>query len=88
MMMAARTVKSDEARTLLRDLLDDVTAGREVVIERYNKPVGVLIPHAQWQRWKKLQREEIARIRAEMEAGTYYTFEQVEAKLKADGLLP
>jgi antitoxin (DNA-binding transcriptional repressor) of toxin-antitoxin stability system len=86
--MAVRTVKSDEARTLLRDLLDDVTAGREVVIERYNKPVGVLIPHTQWQRWKKAQREEIARIRAEMDAGHDYSFEEVEAKLKADGLLP
>jgi prevent-host-death family protein len=86
--MTIRTVKSDEARTFFRDLLDDVTAGREVVIERYNKPVGVLIPHTQWQRLKKLQREEIARIRAEMETGDFYTFEQVEAKLKADGLLP
>ncbi len=85
--MPVRTVKSDEARTLFRDLLDDVTAGREVIIERYNKPVGVLIPHAQWQQWKKLQLEELARIRAEMAAGNYYTFEQVEAKLKADGLL-
>ena len=83
-----RTVKSEEARTSMRDILDDVNAGREVIIERYNKPVGVIVPHARWQAWKRRRQEEIAQARAEIAAGEYYTFEQVEAMLKKDGLVP
>ena len=83
-----RTVKSEEARTSMRDILDDVNAGREVIIERLNKPVGVIVPHARWKAWKKRHQEEIAQARAEIAAGEYYTFEQVEAILEKDGLLP
>lgn len=43
--MALKTFKRDEARSKLRDILDEVTAGREVMIERYNQPVGVVVPH-------------------------------------------
>ncbi|MCE7985543.1 MAG: type II toxin-antitoxin system Phd/YefM family antitoxin [Caldilinea sp. CFX5] len=86
--MTVKTIKSEEARSKMRDILDDVTAGREVVIERYNKPVGVIIPHALWQRFKKLQREEIARIRQEMDAGNYRTWDEVKTELQAEGILP
>ncbi len=86
--MSIKTVKSDEARTKMRDILDDVTAGHDVVIERYNKPVGVVVPHARWLKWQQKHREEIAQARAEMDAGIYYTWEEAEAELQKRGLLP
>ena len=85
--MSVKTIKSEAARIKMRDILDEVTAGREVVIERYNKPVGVVIPHAMWKRLKQLQREEIARIRKEMDAGDYVTWDEVKAGLQAGGVL-
>lgn len=41
--MTVKTLKSDAARNHWRDLLDEVAAGADVVIERYNKPVAALI---------------------------------------------
>jgi prevent-host-death family protein len=38
------TVRSDEARRNLRNLLDEVTRGYHVTILRYDKPVAVLVP--------------------------------------------
>ena len=76
-----QTYKSDEARDKLRDILDAVTAGREVVIERYNKPVGVVVPHAAWLAYRRQRRERIERAVQRMAAGDYLTLEQVEARL-------
>ena len=83
-----KTYKSDEARLKMRDILDDVTAGRESVIERYNKPVAVVVPHALWQSIKRERKAELDAISKRMDAGEFYTGEQVEAMLKRDGLLP
>lgn len=43
--MAVKVLKSDEARQQWRNLLDDVDAGKDVVIERYTKPVAALISY-------------------------------------------
>ena len=86
--MPLKSFKSEEARIKMRDILDEVTAGREVVIERYNKPVGVMVPYALWIQLKKLHHEEIARIRAEMDAGNYVVWDEVKADLEAKGILP
>jgi prevent-host-death family protein len=47
-MMAMMTLKSDEARIRMRDVLDEAVAGREVLIQRYDKPVAVVVPYEQW----------------------------------------
>lgn len=83
-----KTYKSDEARLKMRDILDDVTAGRESVIERYNKPVAVVVPHALWQSIKRKRKAELDAISKRMDEGEYYTIDQVENILKQDGLLP
>lgn len=83
-----KTYKSDEARLKMRDILDDVTAGRESVIERYNKPVAVVVPHALWQSIKRKRKAELDAISKRMDEGEYFTMEQVETMLKQDGLLP
>jgi prevent-host-death family protein len=43
------TVKSEQARAKMRDILDVVSAGGEVVIERYDRPTAVVIGYQQWQ---------------------------------------
>ena len=39
-----RWVRSDEARTKFRDLLDDVEDGACIYVLRYDKPAAVLVP--------------------------------------------
>jgi prevent-host-death family protein len=51
-LMALMTVKSDEARIRMRDILDETVAGREVVIQRYDKPVAVVVPYELWKALK------------------------------------
>ncbi|MEZ4733259.1 MAG: type II toxin-antitoxin system prevent-host-death family antitoxin [Caldilineaceae bacterium] len=46
------TVKSDEARIRMRDILDETVAGHEVVIQRYDKPVAVVVPYELWKALK------------------------------------
>ncbi len=46
------TVKSDEARIRMRDILDETIAGHEVLIQRYDKPVAVVIPYEMWKALK------------------------------------
>lgn len=83
-----KTYGSEEARLKLRDILDDVNSGQESVIERYNKPVAVVVGYRQWQALKRLRAEQLAQSRAEARAGQTHTFEEVEQMLKRDGLLP
>lgn len=90
--MTVVTMKSDEARSRFRDILDTVFSGlTEVVIERYNKPTAVVVNYHEWQKLKELQKQqrkaEIARARGEMDAGHYFTEDQVEAGLRERGLL-
>lgn len=90
--MTIITMKSDEARSRFRDILDHVFGGlTEVVIERYNKPTAVVVNYHEWQKLKELQKQQrkdaIARARREMDAGHYFTAEQVEIELSKRGLL-
>ena len=50
--MAIMTLKSDEARIRMRDILDEAVAGREVLIQRYDKPVAVVVLYEQWKALK------------------------------------
>ncbi len=64
---------SDDLRVGLRDVLDSVLTGTEIIIERYRKPSAVLISYSQWQTLKALQeKEDIAHARqvlADIESG-------------------
>jgi len=67
--MSNITVKSSEARTRFRDLLDQVLAGKgDVVIERNGKNVAVLIPAVDY---AEIQ-EALAELRAVREASAAY----------------
>lgn len=50
--MAMMTLKSDEAHIPMREILDEAVAGREVLIQRYDKPVAVVIPYELWKAHK------------------------------------
>ncbi|MFN8441681.1 MAG: type II toxin-antitoxin system Phd/YefM family antitoxin [Caldilineaceae bacterium] len=89
--MTLKTLSSEEARTNLRDVLDEVMAGEsEVVIERHGKPTVAVISYKEFQRIQKereRRRARLARIKSEMDSGNYFTWDQVEASLKEKGLL-
>jgi prevent-host-death family protein len=44
--MEAKRMSSDAVRSGWRDVVDNVMAGGTVLVERYNKPVAVVIPYA------------------------------------------
>ncbi len=49
--MLVKTVSSEEARTHLRDVMDEVAAGEaEIVIERHGKPMVAVISYKEYQR--------------------------------------
>ena len=89
--MTLKTLSSEEARTNLRDVMDEVMAGEsEIVIERHGKPTVAVISYKEYvciQKERERRREHLIRIKAEMESGNYFTWEQVEAGLKERGLL-
>ena len=53
--MTVSTIKSDEARNTWAALLDRVLGNQseEIIIERYSRPLAVLVNHASWDRLKK-----------------------------------
>jgi PHD/YefM family antitoxin component YafN of YafNO toxin-antitoxin module len=64
-----------------------------ILLTRQGHGAGVLVHPDTWNKmvedvkhYKRMAR--IERARREMDAGNYFTQEQVEAMLKADGLLP
>jgi len=79
---------SGQARKEWRNLLDQTYAkGGEVVIERYSKPIAVLVNYEQWQVLKRQRLELLDRLSAEAKAGDYVPFEEVEAEMKARGII-
>ncbi len=76
-----KTFTSEGIYNKIGELLAAVMAGQEVVIEQHGKAVGVVVPHARWLTWKLQRRQQLDEIRADMDAGNYFTQEQVEASL-------
>ena len=68
--MTVSTIKSDEARNKWAALLDHSLSNQneEVIIERYNRPVAVLVNHAAWNRRQKAHAALLAKASAEMDA--------------------
>ena len=87
-------MKSDEARNSWRDLLDRVTAGGDIVIERYNKPVAALISYEMFlalqeerEEWKATQQAQAAVDEWRRDPTTARPWDEVKAELIAEGLL-
>jgi prevent-host-death family protein len=92
--MTVTTMKSDEARQSWRDILDIASSGGSVVVERYNKPVAVMISYEAWlavqEELEDLEvgaRAQAAYERWQKDPSTARPWEDVEADLIADGLV-
>ena len=77
------TFKSDEARKRWRDMMDAALVGKDVVIERYDKPQAVLVNYEQWQKEKARLRElelaaEARRIKGMIDGGKMSTISHEE----------
>jgi PHD/YefM family antitoxin component YafN of YafNO toxin-antitoxin module len=79
--------KSDEARKRWRDMMDAALTGKEVVIERYDKPQAVLLNYQQWETWKRQRVVYLDELSKQIDDGEYLTHEQVMADLRERGLI-
>lgn len=60
------TITADQARINWRDTIDAAFKGDEIVIERYSKPVAVVVNYDDWQRRRFTQREVEAIVKAKL----------------------
>lgn len=92
--MTALTMKSREARSKWRELLDQVLTGNDVLIERNGKPIAVMIPVADYEALLDVLDD----LRAARQAGAIYKawkkdpstgmpWSEARAELVAEGLL-
>ena len=89
--MTVQTFKSEMVRQSWRDRLDDVFRGAAIIIERYSKPIAVLISHDEYQRFKGLEAALLAESR-EIEArndrdGTWISGEEMDRRMAAHGVV-
>jgi hypothetical protein len=80
---------SGQARTKWRELLDEAYARHNdgVIIERYNKPIAVLVNYDQWQTLVRQRNEFLDAQAAEVAAGNFMTHEQILADLRQRGTI-
>jgi len=79
--MSLIKVKSSEARTRFRDLLDQVLSGKgDVIIERNGKNVAVMIPAEDYEQ----VREKLEAVRAVREAATVYEIKKGQVLINTE----
>lgn len=84
----AITMTTDEARVNWRKTIETAYVDRnEVVLERYNKPVVVMMNYDMWRMLTQSRRMLLERLSKEVDEGKYFTQEEVEAGLRERGLL-
>ncbi len=82
------TMTTDQARLNWRDTIDKAYAeGTEVVLQRYNKPVVVMVNYDLWQMFKQQRFELLKRLSQEVKDGNFVTQEEVEQGLRERGLI-
>lgn len=77
--MAEIRMSSDEARTKWRQVLDTAVAGNHVIIERYGKPVAMILPYADTE-----QSSEIKTVREETAVYQTRDWEALKSELLAE----
>ena len=92
--MTISVLDSNTARANWREILDTARAGVETIIERYGKPTAAVIPYADYEalldelddlRAGRRAAEAVAAWELDNSLGT--SLDQVEAELRAEGLL-
>jgi prevent-host-death family protein len=87
----AKIMKSDEVRVGWRNVLDDVVAGTDILVERYGKPVVAVIPYADYmamreelQDLRDLQAAEAAYAEYKRDPSSAVSWEELRANLELD----
>ena len=82
------TMTTDQARIKWRDTLEKAHMEQsEIVLERYNKPIVVMMNYDRWRLLTQQRREMIERLSKEIDEGNFFTQEEVEQGLRERGLL-
>lgn len=74
------SVSSDQARTKWRELLDNVIAGERIVIERYGKPVAVIMPFQDYE----ASRQPVNEVREETAVYQTDEWQSIKAAILAE----
>lgn len=77
-----RTVSALEARKRLGEILEDVSRGDEIVIERAGKPMAVVIPPARYQTIEEARQRLLAFIEGTWERNRDRPYPEVEAMVE------
>jgi hypothetical protein len=85
--MSVIVMSSEQARVNWRDAIDTAFSGDPVVIERYGKPMVAVVNYNQWERMRRQFLAMLDQRSAEMSAGDYVTESELDAELKARGLI-
>mgnify|MGYP004748727097 CR=1 FL=1 len=92
--MTVNVIDSNKARTQWRDILDMARAGLDTIIERYGKPTAVVIPYDDFMALQEelddlrvARRAQAAYEEWQRDPSTGTPLEEVEAELRAEGLL-
>jgi hypothetical protein len=86
--METVTYKSFNARRKWREMMDNALIGKQVIVERYDTPVAVLVNYEQWQMFQKSFLAMLQERSNEVAAGNFVPFEEVETDLRARGIIP
>jgi prevent-host-death family protein len=85
-------MKSDAIRQRWRDVMDEVAAGTDVLVERYNKPVAAVIPYEDYvalreelEEHRALRRAEAAWAEARRDPASAVAWEDLKSELDAAG---
>ena len=81
------TMPSDDARLKWRDTVDTAFRGTPVIIERYSKPVAVLVGHDEWLALRAQHLQMLNERSTAVKEGNIVSWEDVKAQMIADGLL-
>ncbi len=73
-------MSSDEARTKWREVLDTAVAGNQIIIERYGKPIAMIVPYS----GVAQAAEEVKMVREETAVYQTDTWETQKAELVAE----
>ena len=82
------TMTTDQARTNWRAVIEKTFVDKDqVIIERYNRPVCVLVDYDLWQIMQQYREEHLRKLSKQIDDGDFVTQEEVEAGLRERGLL-
>jgi PHD/YefM family antitoxin component YafN of YafNO toxin-antitoxin module len=85
--METVTYKSHDARLKWREMMDAALVGKQVVIERYDTPQAVLVNYEHWSMFQQAFLAMLQERSREVTAGKFVPFEEVEADLRAQGII-